>query len=52
MLGGNLGRGAGTGVVGVAIVAAGAGVHSGDEHEAGRVGGVLVGAGEGDLAIF
>lgn len=36
----------------VAVVATGAGVHSGDHHEVCRVGEVALGAVDGDLAIF
>ena len=36
----------------VAKVAAGAGIHGGDEHEVGGVGDFNFGTGEGDLAVF
>ena len=36
----------------IAEVAAGAGVHGGDEHEAGGEGEAAGGAGDGDLAVF
>lgn len=51
-IGGDLSGATGTGMVGVAVVAAGAGVHSGDEDEVGGIGGMLVGAGKGDLPVF
>ena len=51
-VGGDLSGTTGTGMVGVAVVAAGAGVHSGDEDEVGGIGGMLVGAGKGDLPVF
>ncbi len=37
---------------GIAIIAAGAGVHSGDKHEAGGEGHAADGAGDGDFAVF
>ena len=52
MVSGNLSGGAGAGVIRIAVVATGTRVHGGDEHEIGWVGGVLVGAGKGDLTIF
>lgn len=51
-VGGDLSGATGTGMVGVAIVAAGAGVHGSDEDKVGGIGGVLVGAGKGDLPIL
>ena len=48
----NLGGGAGAGVIRIAVVATGTGVHGGDEHEIGWVGSMLIGAGKGDLTIF
>ena len=49
---GDLSGATGTGMVRVAIIAAGAGVHSGDEDEVGGIGGVLVGVGKGDLPVL
>ena len=49
---GDLSGAADAGMVGVAVVAAGTGVHSGDEDKVGGIGGVLVGAGKGDLPVF
>ena len=49
---GNLSGGAGAGVIRITVVATGTGVHGGDEHEIGWVGGALIGAGKSDLAIF
>ena len=46
------GRAAAAFAFGVAIVAAGAGVHGGDEHEAGGEGHAADGAGDGDFAVF
>ena len=51
-IGVDLGLSAGTFVGGVAEVAAGAGVHGGDEHEVGGVGGFGAGAGDGDFLVF
>ena len=48
----DLGAGAGAFVSGVAEIAARAGVHGGDEHEVGGVGGLGVGAGDGNLFVF
>ena len=45
-------RGAHAGVGGVAIIAAGAGVHRGDKHETARKLGGVLGAGDGDLAVL
>ena len=44
--------GAGAGGDGVAVVAAGAGVHGGNEHEVGGVGDGAVDAGDGDDAVL
>lgn len=52
MVSGNLSGGAGAGVIRIAVVATGTGVHGGDEHEIGWVGSMLIGAGKSDLAIF
>ena len=44
----------GTGALmgGVAQIATGAGIHGGDQHEVGRVGGFLVGARDGDGLVL
>lgn len=47
-----LNRGTGTLVVGIAGVATGAGVHGGDKHKVGRIGGFAAGTRNGDLLIF
>ena len=39
-------------VGGVSKIAAGAGIHGGDEHEVSRVGGLGIGAGDGNLFVF
>lgn len=44
--------GAGAGMVGVAIVATRARVHSGDKHEVGGVGEFVVGARDGNAFVF
>lgn len=44
--------GAGAFLRGVVEMAAGAGVHSGDEDEIRRVGDALIGASDGDLTVF
>lgn len=49
---GDLSGATGTGMVGIAVVAAGAGVHGGDKDKVGGIGGMLVGAGKGDLPVF
>ena len=48
----DFGWGTSTFVVGVTIVTTRAGVHGGDKHEVGRVGGFTLGTRNGDLTIF
>ena len=48
----DLGHGTGAFVGGVASVATGAGVHGGDEHKIGWIGGLLAGATDGNPLIF
>ena len=52
MVGINLGVGAGTEVSRVAKVAAGAGVHGGNQHKIGWISNFMIGARDGDLAVF
>ena len=46
------GRGAGAHLVGTAVVAAGAGIHAGDQHEIGGEGDGTAAARDGDAAVF
>ncbi len=48
----NFQRRAGTFMGGIAGVTAGTGIHSGNQHEIGGVGGFLVGARDGNVLIF
>ena len=48
----NCGRGAGAHLVGTAVVAAGAGIHAGDQHEVGGEGDGTAAARDGDAAVF
>lgn len=48
----NLSWQTGADVVGVTEIATGAGIHSADEHETGGIGGVLVGASDGDSTVL